>query len=152
MHYSYNVEEWASIEDFGGYLASDLAGGETCKPVHKKIDVTEYFTDSETPVYFAWKYNGKLANHLAIDNVKIYNDKATGISVVGEDREYSISGNTLNVNGSSVTGVKVFAADGTCVTDVSVNGEKKVALPLGAGVNIISVSTAAGTQTIKICR
>lgn len=152
LHYSYNGEEWASIEDFGGYLASDLTGGEICKPVHKKIDVTEYFTDSETPVYFAWKYNGKLANHLAIDNVKIYNDKATGISVVGEDREYSINGNTLNINGSSVTGVKVFAADGTCVADVPVNGEKKVALPLGAGVNIISVSTTAGTQTIKICR
>ncbi len=152
LNYSYNGEDWAQIEAFDGYLAADLADGETCKPVHKKIDVTACFTDSESPVYFAWMYKGKLANHLAIDNVKIYNANASGISVVGANKGYSVNGNTLTFEDSSVTGVKVFAADGTCVADVPLNGEKKVSLPLGSGINLVRVVTTGGTNTIKICR
>ncbi len=152
LNYSYNGEDWAQIEEFDGYLDTDLADGETCKPVHKKINITNCFTDSETPVYFAWMYKGKLAYHLAIDNVKVYNENASGISVVGATKGYSVNGNILNVMDSSVTGVKVFAADGTCVADVPVNGEKSVSLPLGSSVNVIKVITTDGTKTIKMCR
>lgn len=79
LKYSYNKNEWADVCDaFDGYHVEDLAAGETCKPQHLSFDVTSCFAEN-SPLYFAWFYNAKKAQHIAIDNVKIYIVNGSGI-------------------------------------------------------------------------
>ena len=79
LKYSYNKQAWADVCDaFDGYHVEDLAAGETCKPQHLSFDVTSCFAEN-SPLYFAWFYNAKKAQHIAIDNVKIYIVNGSGI-------------------------------------------------------------------------
>lgn len=109
LRYSFDKEEWADVcDEFEGYSADDLADGATCKPQHITIDVTKCF-DEGRPVYFGWYYNAKKAQHIAIDNVKVYNTSATGITSIASAATatdapvYSLSGQRMNGNRKSLS-------------------------------------------------
>ncbi len=152
VNYSYNGEDWAVIggENFTGYLSTQLSDGQTCMPEHKVYDITDCFVDDTTPIYIAWNYKGKIATHMAIDNVRIYNAKSSGISAAKGDVAYTVANGSLRVNGSSVSRVQVYSADGVCHADVSTSGSKLVSLPLADGVNVVKFTTADGVKTVKV--
>ncbi len=151
VYYSYDGETWAPIEDeFDGYATDDLTSGETCKPEHKVYDITDIFKDSTTPVYIAWSYNGKLANHMAIDNVKIYNATAASVNTVS-NQSYSLDGNTFTVAAAGVERIEVFGANGVCKENVVATGNN-IKVSLSKGVNIVKITTAGGIKTLKINR
>ncbi len=114
LRYSYNQEDWADVcEEFDGYSAADLVEGETCKPQHMMLDVTRCF-ESGDAVYFGWYYEAKKAQHIAIDNVRIYAKSVTGISGLKttdaphDNALYNISGQRVNVNcGNAAPGVYI---------------------------------------------
>ena len=151
IYYSYDCESWAPIDRFEGYQAEYIDGELVCKPEHKTYDITDKFTDSTTPVYLAWSYKAKVAGHMAIDNVKVYNATTpTSIQNAGNNVAYSIDGNTLSVN---VAGrILVYSADGVCTADITATGNKNTKVTLSKGINVVMVSTADGTKTLKIIR
>ena len=152
VYYSYNGEDWALIgdENFAGYTTDQLADGETCRPEHKVYDITSCFTDDTTPVYIAWNYKGKIANHMAIDNVKVYNATTSAISAAKSGLRYSVDGGLLRVDGSAAKRVQVYSADGVCRGDAVADGNGSVSLPLAVGVSIVKVTTADGVKTFKL--
>lgn len=151
VYYSYDGDSWAPIDEFEGYQTEDLANGTTCKPEHKTYDITDKFQDATTPVYLAWSYKGKVANHMAIDNVKVYNaTSATSIQNARNNIAYSIDGNTLSVNGASR--IQVYSADGVCTFDVTSVNHNNTKATLSKGLNIVKISTINGIKTIKINR
>lgn len=108
LKYSYNKNEWADVCDaFDGYHVEDLAAGETCKPQHLSFDVTSCFAEN-SPLYFAWFYNAKKAQHIAIDNVKIYIVNGSGIqstettTTQADAPIYSLSGQRVAGDRSSL--------------------------------------------------
>lgn len=148
VYYSYNASDWAPLDIFDGYTKETLAEGETCKPEHKVIDITDCFTDDSTPVYIAWSYKGKLAQHLAIDNVCVYNGTAAAIHGVNGTAQWRVDGSNVILNGMEGT-ASVFSADGIRMGDVKLNGSQ-AQLPLGAGMNIVKINTPDGVKTVKI--
>ena len=101
LRYSYDKEGWDDVEGtFTGYKTGELSAGETCRPQHITLDVTKCF-ESGQPVYLGWYYNAKKAQHIAIDNIKVYTAPATGIDAVANadsrtgDTVYSISGQRI---------------------------------------------------------
>ena len=154
LYYSYDGETWAAIDDeLEGYEEDDLEEGETCQPTHKKYDVTDCFTDNDTPVYFAWKYNGKLAHHLAIDNVVIYNTTKASVAkqTVGGSLYWHLDGNQIALSGKSIQRVQLFTADGACSANVEAHGADHFTLPVSQpGVYMLKVTTADGTKTIRL--
>lgn len=148
VYYSLNAQEWAPLEIFNGYVKEALAEGETCKPEHKVIDITDCFTDDATPIYIAWSYKGKLAQHLAIDNVCVYNGTAAAIRGIGDNAQWRIDGHSIILGGNEGT-ASVFTADGIRLGEALLNGSQ-TSLPLAAGMNIITITTPNGTKMIKI--
>lgn len=101
LKYSFNKEDWAdACEAFAGYDAETLAEGETCKPQHMVVDITSCFSE-ECPVYFAWYYDAKKAQHIAIDNVKIYYADPTGVKIM-ENNEVNDNAPVYNLEGQRV--------------------------------------------------
>ncbi len=155
LYYSYNGEDWAAIEDvFDGYAAEQLTDGVTSLPEHRIYEVTRCFPDNDTPVYFAWKYNGKQAYHIAIDNVKIYNTTSpTAITQtkVGKMLNSRVEGGTVTLSGCAIQRIEVYAMNGTCVADVDAGFSTSYALPLpGNGTYLLKVSTTDGTKILKV--
>lgn len=149
VYYSYNAVEWAPIETLKGYTAEDLADGETTKPEHKVYDITKCFTDDTTPVYIAWQYKGKLAQHMAIDNVRVYNGESASIAAANADMKFRVEGNAIVVGGMAGN-VSVCTPSGMCLAEARLNAGDTATLPLAKGVNIISIRTADGVKTMKI--
>lgn len=149
VYYSYNAVEWAPIETLKGYTAEDLADGETTKPEHKVYDITKCFTDDTTPVYLAWQYKGKLAQHMAIDNVRVYNGESASIAAANADMKFRVEGNAIVVGGMAGN-VSVCTPSGMCLAEARLNAGDTATLPLAKGVNIISIRTADGVKTMKI--
>ncbi len=154
LYYSYDGENWGAIdEEFVGYETEDLTGDATCQPVHKKYDITQCFTDNNTPVYLAWKYNGKRAYHLAIDNVSIYNTTSTSVASakIGTLPIWRINDGKVVLYGNAIQRVQAFSANGMCVADVKVNGASECAMPLAPGrVYLLKVTASDGTKIVKI--
>lgn len=154
LYYSYNGDTWAAIDDvFDGYDSQELTDSVTCKPEHKTYDITNCFPEEPTPVYFAWKYNGKLAHHLAIDNVHIYNTSSTSASSVkvGKLLNWRISQGSVVLSGCPMQRIQAYAANGICVADVNAGGATECSVPLATtGALILKVSTSEGTNIIKL--
>lgn len=154
LYYSYDGENWGAIdEEFVGYETKDLTGDATCQPVHKKYDITLCFTDNDTPVYLAWKYNGKQAYHLAIDNVNIYNTTSTSVASakIGALPKWRIDNGMVVLSGNAIQRVQAFAPNGMCVADVNVGGANEYAMPLTqGGIYMLKVTASDGTKIIKI--
>lgn len=155
LYYSLNGEEWAAIEDtFDGYTPEQLTDGATSLPEHRKYDVTNCFPDNDTPVYFAWKYNGKQAYHLAIDNVKIYNTTSpTGIGTtkVGKMLDWHVADGAVTLSGCAVQRVQLFSTGGVCLADVDAGGATSFTLPLPeSGAFLLKASTSDGPKIVKI--
>ncbi len=150
VYYSYDGESWALIgnERLSGYTTDDIPLGKTCMPEHKVFDVTNCFTDDTTPVYFAWNYKGKVANHLAIDNVKIFNGTSASIRTADSKTAYTVNGNSINVNGASR--VQVFSADGIRIADATAKTGEQITAPLAKGMNMVKITTTDGIKTIKL--
>lgn len=120
LRYSYDQDEWAdACDEFTGYSADGLAQGETCKPQHMTIDVTKCF-ESGKPVYFGWYYEAKNAQHIAIDNVKVYSTSTSGINNINATTGKS-STMLYNLNGQRVNGSRNSVAPG-----VYIQGGKKI--------------------------
>ena len=129
VYYSYNAVEWAPIETLKGYTAEDLADGETTKPEHKVYDITKCFTDDTTPVYLAWQYKGKLAQHMAIDNVRVYNGESASIAAANADMKFRVEGNAVVVGGMAGN-VSVCTPSGMCLAEARLNaGDTAKPLP-----------------------
>lgn len=155
LYYSFNGEEWAAIEDvFDGYAPEELTEGVTSRPEHRIYEVTNCFPDNGTPVYFAWKYNGKQAYHIAIDNVKIYNTTSPdGIAPtkVGRMIDCRVAEGTVTLSGCPIQRIEVYATNGTCVADVVAGDATSYSLPLPAsGTFLLKVSTYDGTKILKV--
>lgn len=121
LRYSYNKEDWANVCDaFIGYDESELAEGETCKPEHFTLDITKCF-DEGCPVYFGWYYEARQAKHIAVDNVRIYKDNASGINAV-ENTKMNTNAPVYNLNGQHVANGRNGLASGVYIQ----NGKKIV--------------------------
>lgn len=144
LNYSYNNEEWAYV---GGSAFTSTDGVK-----HFCFDITDYFVDSTTPVYFAWEYKGKMATYMAIDNVRIYNAEQSSIAnIANESLNYSVNGNILTVNGSDIISVRVYSIDGICTDNVIAN-DSSVSVELHNNMNIIEINTTHGAKTIKVAQ
>lgn len=155
LYYSLNGEEWAAIEDvFDGYAPEELTEGATSRPEHRIYEVTNCFPDNDTPVYFAWKYNGKQAYHIAIDNVKIYNTTsptAIAPTKVGQMIDCRIAEGTVTLSGCPIQRIEVYAPNGMCVADVNAGSATSYSLALPAsGTFLLKVSTSDGTKILKL--
>lgn len=155
LYYSYDGENWAAVgDDFTGYEESELTDGQTCQPVHMTCDVTDCFPNNSTPVYFAWKYNGKLAHHLAIDNINIYNGSSSSSIAkqrIGSFLDWHLDGNKIVLSGKSMQRIQLFTTDGACSVDVDAHGADNFSLPLNnSGIYMLKVSTADGTKIVKL--
>lgn len=142
-----NGNNWTDlVQELTGYTADDLSEGETCKPQHMSIDVTNLFANGNK-VQFAWIYNGKSAQHLAIDNVNVFNADPTAInSITTAKPHYTIENSTLRLNADGISRVKLYKADGTLVADTEATD-----IPLsGHGLYIVNAKTANGSFTIKL--
>lgn len=141
-----NGETWNDfVEELKGYEDIDLYEGETCQPQHLVYDATELF-DNNAQVMFAWVYNGKRAQHIAIDNVRVFNaDPASVGSVKSTAPSYRYSNGRLELSLSDVTRVRIYTADGTLIADTT---SPTVSIPK-AGLYIINVASSKGTTTIK---
>lgn len=148
VYYSFNAQDWAPIEIFNGYVKESLAEGETCKPEHKAIDITDCFTDDTTPIYIAWSYKGKLAQHMAIDNVCVYNGTAAAIRSMAGNTQWRVDGSSIILSGNGGT-ARVFTVDGVRTGEAKLSGAQ-TALPLQPGMNIITITTSEGVKTIKV--
>lgn len=121
LRYSFNKEDWANVcDEFTGYDESELAEGETCKPEHFTLDVTKCFQEG-CPVYFGWYYEARQAKHIAVDNVRIYKENASGISVV-ENSKTNTNAPVYNLNGQYVANGRKGLASGVYIQ----NGKKIV--------------------------
>jgi len=139
-------ENWYDlVEELTGYTADDLVEGETCRPQHLTYEVTDLF-DLYPQVMFAWIYNGKRAQHIAIDNVRVFNADPSAIKSLRSTRpSYVYADGTLMVQSDGMERVRVYAPDGTLVADTP-SRSVAIARP---GVYLICVSTASGQTTIK---
>lgn len=144
--YSADGVTWIDlVEELTGYEASDLADGETCHPEHLVYDVTEVF-DLNPEVMFAWIYNGKRAQHIAIDNVRVFNANPAGIKSLNTAKcSYIYDNGILQIGIDSVKRVRVYTPDGTLVADTP---SSRVAISK-PGLYIVSVTSSNGTTTIK---
>lgn len=141
-----NGENWTDlVDELQGYSDDDLAAGATCQPQHLAYDVTALFDDSDE-VMIAWTYNGKSAQHIAIDNVRVSNADPTAIGrVVATTPSYSYAGGTLKLTAQGIRRVQVYRPDGTLVADT-----RQATVPIAArGLYIIRVSAESGEFTIK---
>lgn len=153
VYFSYDGESWKAIdEQFDGYTSNDLATGKTCAPVHKVYDITDCFNGEDQPIYLAWRYKGRKAHHLAIDNVKVYNAQSASIATAQTRRElsYTVEGQTLRLHAPAISRIQVYSASGACIADVTTDRTDSYALPIAKGLNIVSVTTADGVRTFKV--
>lgn len=135
------------VEELQGYTADTLTTGQTCLPEHMQIDVTTLF-DNGNRVAFAWIYNGKRAQHIAIDNVKVLNAIPTAIKSVttATDPVCTFNNGNLVVKADGNATVNVYKADGTLVASSTATS-----IPLkSAGLYIVNVITPNGSKTLKI--
>jgi len=133
------------VSELKGYTDDDLAEGETCKPQHMAYDVTKLF-DNNQEVMFAFTYNGRKAQHLAIDNVLVHNSEATAISnPISTKPSYTYANGKLNININGLRRVQIYRPDGTLVADTRLS---TVAIKT-AGLYIMQISADSGKFTVK---
>ena len=121
LRYSFDKLEWANVcDEFTGYSEEELAQGETCKPEHFTLDITECFAEGR-PIYLGWYYEARQAKHMAVDNVKIYKEDATGINGV-EDTKVNANAPVYNLSGQYVANGRSGLASGVYIQ----NGKKIV--------------------------
>lgn len=143
LNYSIDKIEWAYVGD-GNFETTD---GE---PEHFEYDVTQFFNNGGYPIFFAWEYKGKIAQYMAIDNVKVYKRDNSSVSDLNIDKiNYVVDGDAINVSGAKA--VKVYSIDGVCTASIESNGAE-VSLPLGNAINIVEIATDNGSKTIKVVR
>lgn len=155
VYFSYDGEMWKGIdEELVGYTDADLAqASHTCAPVHKVYDITDCFMDNETPIYIAWRYKGRKAFHLALDNVKVYNALTASVGAAQNGQaglSYDVREGVLRLKASGISRVQVYAVDGTCKADVETGCVNTCSLPLGKGLYVVRVVTATGVTTFKV--
>lgn len=157
VYFSYDGEMWKDIdEELAGYTDADLAqASQSCAPVHKVYDITDCFADNDTPIYIAWRYKGRKAFHLAIDNVRVYNALAASVDAAQSQPDgvsYGVSDGVLRIKASGISRVSIYSVDGTCKADVCTGSVNDCSLPLGKGLHVARVVTAAGVKTFKVSR
>lgn len=146
-----NGATWETLDEPEGYTGEELEAGQTCRPERKLYDVTEIF-DKGQPVMFSWSYDSRMAQHWAIDNVKVYNAVPSSISSLsGKDFDCRFDGNTLSISDNGISKVRLYSADGKLLSDVNARGKESLSVPLtGNGVTIVSVTTNKGTRSFSI--
>ena len=112
-----NCASWEILDEPEGYAREGLPDGQTCQPVKKVYDVTDLFASGQ-PVYFAWSYNSRKAQHWAIDNVKIYNAMPSAITSAtadngnGKTEIYDLQGRRMPNNANLTNGIYIVKKNG----------------------------------------
>lgn len=145
-----NGKNWNDlIAELQGYTADQLAEGETCRPQHMQVDVTDLFAGN-AKVQFAWTYNGKNAQHMAIDNVRVFNADPTGITAATRAAgSLRISGRNVSVNGDGPCLLQLYSLDGRLVRTAQADSQVSVAAP-GAGTWLVKIQHQGKTTTAKV--
>ncbi len=70
-------ESWITIDVLPCYTPDDLTSEENCKPENVVFEITDFVVAES--IQLGWYYNTYIDGHLAIDNVKVYDNSTTGI-------------------------------------------------------------------------
>lgn len=145
---------WIEHSTLTGYAPEELEDGKTCKPTTCKIDLTNSVGDAKS-FMLRWKYSGFREKHLAIDNVKVFEDKPDAIAdATAADGDITITTNGgkifVNSQGANIEEAAIYSLSGACTAKVENQGSR-ASLNIGrAAVYIVKVKTAEGTKTQKL--